>query len=85
MDSHFKSNEILWKNWRPLVLHMRDIQSSEAFAKDSKGRKSAKGFEKYLTHRHVLVTLAVVLDIQVAFKGLSQESQARGSSILGKG
>ena len=62
---------------------MREIQKSPSFSSDKKGIKAAKGFEKYLTHKHVLTTLAIVMDIQAAFKGLSQESQARGSSIIG--
>ena len=40
--------------------------------------------EKYVTHKNVLTTLAMVLDVQEAFKGLSEEFQIKGSSILGK-
>ena len=84
VDSHFRANRILFENWKPLVEHLQSIQTDTTFDKDKKGRTKAKQLRQFLLHKNVLSTMALQLDLQGSFKGLSQELQERGGSILGK-
>ena len=80
VQSHANSNEIFFDNNFPLVLHMRQIQRDRYFRKDKKTKSLAPQFEKYLCHQNQLATLALVLDLQQVYKGLSEDFQKKGES-----
>ena len=82
VQSHAESNEGFFDNFMPLVLHMRRIQNDRYFRRDAKTKTLAPQYEKYLTHQNMIATLAFVLDIQMVYKGLSEDFQIKGNQHI---
>ena len=84
VQSHYDSNFILFHHFKPLVEHLSHLQTIPLFEKDKKTIDLAEKYQLLLTHKFVLFTLVVVLDLMDVFKGASKVFQISGSSILGQ-
>ena len=84
VQSHFDSNEVIFLHFKPLVLHLRKMLTDPEFEDDATTLERGGELITYLTHKNVILTLVIMLDIQDSFKGLSKEFQIRASSIIGQ-
>ena len=88
VSSHFYAGRHIYQNWATLVGHLNAIISGTDFttksSSDHNTREAARNLLLVLTQRNFLTTLAMQLDIQYTFKGVSELFQRKGESFLGQ-
>ena len=82
VGSSFTAYSVLDKMYPVLVRHVMEIQDDHCYSDSS--QDSAADIDDYLHDKNALSTLHNTLDIQVTFKGMSEEFQKKGQSIIGQ-
>ena len=77
VQSHAQSNEIMYDNFLPLVLHLQNIKRDRRFRRDRKTQDLTPQLVRYIVQKNVQTTLCLVLDTQMGFKGVSEAFQVR--------
>ena len=83
VSSHHLAAKIVYVLFDTIFAHLEHILSSPLFSMDRTTKSIARKILKIMKRGEFLSSLALQLDVQGAFKGLSELLQQKGKSILG--
>ena len=82
--SHYIAAKVIYLNYATLLGHLKSLLTSPHFKKDKATLERARHMISIMEQKHFLTSLALLLDIQNIFKGMSELYQTRGRAIIGQ-
>ena len=82
--SHYLAAKVIYLNYDTLLGHLKSLLTSPHFQKDKATLQRARYLISIMEQKHFLSSLALLLDVQHVFKGLSEIYQTKGRSIIGQ-
>ena len=82
--SHYLAAKVIYLNYDSLLGHFKSILTSHQFKKDKSTKNRVRWMISIMEQKHFLSSLALLLDVQHIFKGMSELYQTRGRSIIGQ-